>query len=62
MSVAAIKGHVHKILGEMSNDELGMVTTKIILSKLNDVLKMDMRPRKAEIKQIAQEFASERLN
>lgn len=56
-----IKQKLYGMLDAMTNDELGMMTTKIIIAKLTDEYNLDMRPRKSEIKQMAQEYATKRL-
>lgn len=57
-----IKDAIHNMLEAMTNEEFTSVTTKIIMTNLNTKFKCDMRPRKPEVKQIAEAYALKRLS
>ena len=62
VSVENLKHEIYTMLGNMSDEDFSTVTTKIIMMKLNDIYNCDMRPRKPEVKMIAQEYAMERMS
>ena len=62
VSVENLKHEIYTMLGNMSDEEFSAVTTKSIMMKLNDIYSCDMRPRKPEVKMIAQEYAIERMS
>lgn len=61
ISLERIKEGIRNMLDPMADDEFSTVTTRMIMARLNTIFGCDMRPRKSQVKDIAQIYAQERL-
>lgn len=61
LSLDKIKTDVEGVLGKLTNDELGMLTVKTMLAKMQDFYGFEVRPRKSDFKAVMHAFAEVRL-
>ncbi len=61
LSLDKIKSDVEGLLSKMSDDELGMLTVKTLLAKMQEVYGFEVRPRKSDFKAVMHAYAEVRL-
>lgn len=61
LSLDKIKSDVEGLLSKMSDDELGMLTVKTLLAKMQEIYGFEVRPRKSDFKAVMHAYAEVRL-
>lgn len=61
LSLDKIKSDVEGLLSKMSDDELGMLTVKTLLAKMQEFYGFEVRPRKSDFKAAMHAYAEVRL-